>query len=124
MEIGKAIDELYALRAKRLEMAREVDLLKLAETLKKQEIMDHLKGIGLSRASGSVATAGRTSKIVPLVQDWDKLFDYIAANKAWDLVQKRIGALAWTARHEDGILVPGTEPSEVFDLSLTKASRS
>ena len=123
MDIGTEINQLYALRASRLGLQKEVDDIKLKETLKKEEIMAELKRMGLSKASGSLATASRTSKIVPIVNDWDKTFAYIGETKQFDLVQRRIAVLAWTARLEDGILVPGTEQSETFDLSLTKASR-
>lgn len=124
MDIGARIDTLYSLRAQRLALAKQVDDLKMKEELEKQAIMAHLQGIGLSRASGSLATAGRTMKIVPMPADWDKIFNYIAETKQFDLIQKRLGVLAWAARYDDGILVPGTEPAEVWDLSLTKASRS
>ena len=123
MPIGDKIDKLYELRAIRLDLSREVDEMKAKEVAMKQDIMDELDAVGLAKATGQKATAGRTCKIQPTVLDWDQVFDYIKNNDAFDLVQRRISNLAWKERLDSGILIPGTESIDVWDLSLTKSTR-
>jgi hypothetical protein len=71
-----------------------------------------------------VATAGIKVSNVPLVEDWDKLHEYIKTTGEFDLMQKRISVTAWRARYDEGIEVPGVSKVEDVDISLTKASRS
>lgn len=123
MSIGEKIDRLYELRAIRLDFSRQVDEMKEKETAMKQEIMDELDAVGLAKATGTKATAGRTCKVQPVVTDWDKVWPYIVAENAYDLVQRRIANLAWKERLDSGVLVPGTEQIDVWDLSLTKSTR-
>lgn len=123
MDIGMRIDALYNLRAQRLALAKQVDELEMKEKLEKEAILKTLWEMGLAKASGSLATVGRVEKVIPIVTDWDKVFEYMSETKQWDLVQRRIGVLAWKARDEDGILVPGTERGVDISISLTKSSR-
>lgn len=123
MDIGMRIDELYRLRAQRLELAKQVDELKMKETIEKEAIRNQLDSVGLAKATGSLATAGVTCKRMPVVEDWDQVFAYMVKEQAFDIVERRLARLAWSARLDDGILIPGTQSTEVFDLSLTKSTR-
>jgi hypothetical protein len=122
-ELGLLIDAVYNLRAERLELARKVDALKNEEVQQKTRIMEILQSYGLAKASGQVATAGQVHKIEPTVVDWEALHGYIRENNRFDLLQKRISSPAWRELQDEGTLVPGTEPTEVWDLSLTKSTR-
>lgn len=123
MELGDMIDGLYALRQKRLEVQKTVDDLKSQEMIMRQQIMARLEEVGLQKASGSVATAGIKSSIEPQVVDWEAVHAWVRENDRFDLLQKRMNNLAWRGMYAEGIILPGTEPVQVFDLSLTKASR-
>jgi len=123
LTLGQRIDKLYELRAQRLAGQKKVDELKVQEDIEKVKISDLLKANGMARSSGMVATASRTSKLVPVPTDWDSIFNWMSQTQSYDIVQRRLSTTAWLARHEDGILVPGTESNEVWDLSLTRASR-
>jgi hypothetical protein len=123
-DLGPAIDALYALREARLDLERKAKDMKSQELEMRGAILECLDESGLSKASGLMATAGKKITIVPLVTDWDQVFGYIKQNDRFDLVQKRISVLAWRATLDEGGLIPGTEPVEEQDISLTKASRS
>ena len=121
MSIGNMIDELYELRAQRLVFEKEVDELKARETATKEEILALLKASGLEGAKGAIATASIQYKIKPNITDWDAVYTYIRENDMFALLQKRLTVTLWSALQEDGILVPGTEPMALTDLSLTKS---
>ena len=124
MTLGEAIDTLYQARAARLAMAKEVKELQVKESAAKAEVLKLLGESGLAKASGKLATAGITSEDVPYIKDWDEVYSYIKSNDRFDLLQRRIGVIAWRELYKDGVLVPGTEASIDTDLSLTKSTRS
>jgi hypothetical protein len=117
------IDSLYNLRAQRLAIEKQVEELKARETATKEEILFLLKESGLEGAKGEVATASIQYKIKANVTDWDAVYAYIRDNDMFALLQKRLTTTLWAALQEDGILVPGTEPMALTDLSLTKSKR-
>jgi hypothetical protein len=123
MSIGTMIDSLYDLRAQRLAIEKQVEELKARETATKEEILFILKESGLEGAKGEVATASIQYKIKANVTDWDAVYSYIRDNDMFALLQKRLTTTLWAALQEDGILVPGTEPMALTDLSLTKSKR-
>ena len=123
MAIGELIDKLYELRETRLALDRTVAGLKAQETAMRLEIKEELENVGLAKASGKRATCGITSKIEPIIEDWDKVHDWIRAENRFDLLQKRLSAPAWRELKENNILVPGTESVVVYDVSLTKSTR-
>ena len=124
MTLGQAIDNLYEARAARLAKDAEVKILKAAEVVAKAEVLKLLNETGLAKASGMTATASVTTDDVPFVKNWDEIHEYIKQHDRFDLLQKRIGVVAWRDLYKDGILVPGTEAAVDTDISLTKSKRS
>lgn len=124
MTLGEAIDSLYQARAARLVKAKEVKDLQVIEAQAKIEVLKLLEASGLQKASGKLATAGITTDDVPYIKDWDKVYAYIKATDRFDLIQKRIGVVAWRDLFNDGVLVPGTEAAIDTDISLTKSTRT
>lgn len=124
LTLGQAIDSLYEARAERLAKAKEVKDLQTKEATAKAQVLVLLRESGLEKASGKLATAGITTEDIPHVKDWDAIFEYIKDNDRFDLVQRRIGVVAWRDLWRDGVLVPGTEAAVDVDISLTKSKRS
>ena len=120
MDIGTKIDTLYNLRKQRLEIEKQVNALKAREAETKQDIIEQLQSLSLEGAKGTAATAAITYKVKPNVTDWDAVYKYIHDNNMFELLHKAITASLWTALKDDGIIVPGTEPMPLVDLSLTK----
>jgi len=123
MSIGNMIDSLYDLRAQRLAIEKQVAALKERETATKEEILFLLQEQGLNGAKGLAATAAVTHKTVPHITDWDAIYRFIRDQDMFALLQKRLTTTLWAALAEDGVIVPGTEPQVVTDLSLTKSTR-
>jgi hypothetical protein len=122
--LGEAIDTLYEARAARLVKAKEVKDLQAIEAAAKIEVLKLLEASGLKKASGNFATAGITTDDVPYIKDWELVYAYIKENDRFDLIQKRIGVVAWRDLYNDGVLVPGTEAGVDTDISLTKSTRT
>lgn len=122
--LGEKIDQLYEMRAKRLEAARQVEEMKRLEKLHQFGIMEELKALKLQGSKGNVATATITTDTTARVVDWKKFHKYLLKTGELDLMQQRISVTAWKERVADGKQVPGVEGVDVEDLSLTKATRS
>jgi hypothetical protein len=122
--IGKLVDHLYEMRAKRIEAARLVDEMKRQEKLVITEVMERMGKLAATKTSGANATASIVKKTEPVVENWTKLFDHIQKTGEFDLLHQRIATRAWGDRHAEGIKVPGVSSIEVTELSLTKATRS
>jgi hypothetical protein len=120
MSLGEKIDALYELRARRLAFERDIKVLKEQEAVLTDEIQTLLSEANIDGAKGKIATAARTMSIVPNVIDWDPIYEFVYAEKMASIFQKRLTTSLWTALHEDGILVPGTQPFNRVALSLTK----
>ena len=123
MNIGTFIDNLYEARAKRLALDKEVTAAKIVENEAKEALIAQLNEMGLTKASGTFATVGIKTTAVPHITDWDAVHKFIRENDRFDLIQKRIGVVAWRDMYEAKVLVPGTECAFEVDLSLTKAKR-
>jgi hypothetical protein len=123
-ELGAGIDALYSLREARLDLERKIKEMKSEEYALRNDILLTLGECGLAKASGGLATASVRTSLVPVVEDWNLVYSYIAENDRFDLMQKRISTVAWRDLKESGELVPGTVAVEDCDISLTKSSRS
>ena len=123
LSLGDLIDVMYNRRAMRLQAQATVDKAKALEDVAKLALIDKLKSINLSKASGGVATASIKTIKVPRVADWDLFYAYIRESGRFDLLHKRVSELAWRDTLEAGQLIAGTESVDDIKLSLTKASR-
>lgn len=121
--LGQMIDKLYQTRAERLEVTKRVDAMKEQERQMRAKIIELLDSVGLAKASGQLATCGITVILEPVVNDWDKVHEFIRENDRFDLLQKRLSVTAWREMYLENNLVPGTESMEVTDISLTKSTR-
>ena len=119
--LGACIDDLYLRRAKRLELERSVDALKAEEKLYKEHIIGLLTKQKLEGGKGDVATAAIMWKRTLVVSDWKKFWEWARKDKLGVYVQKRVAVEATKEWMDDAQKsVPGVDPLDVCDLSLTK----
>jgi len=121
--LGACIDDLYLRRAKRLALDRSVDALKAEEKLYKEHIIGLLTKQKLEGGKGDVATAAIMWNRTLVVSDWKKFWTWARNDKLGVYVQKRV-AIEATKEWMDEMQkpVPGVDPLDVQDLSLTKVS--
>lgn len=123
-DLGAMIDALYAAREERLNLDRKIKEMKSNEEDLRMAILEMLDTAGLAKASGHAATASIRSSLVPHVEDWDSVYDYVTDTGRFDLLQKRLSVVAWRDLNESGELVPGTVAITDTDISLTKSARN
>lgn len=121
--MGACADLLFDTRQKRLAADKAAAELKAQEELIKTHIIDNLSKGTDTGAAGKhhrvQVIRKRKYRVDPL--KWDKFFGWVAKNKRFDLLQKRIADTAVKETVEDHRKkIPGVEPFDYVDVSLTK----
>ena len=114
------VDELFALRQKRLEAQKEVDAMHDEENRITDWIIDAMNAEGMSTLGGVTVTATLKHGRKPVVEDWSQLQRHIRETGDIDLLQMRLKESAVTERWQTGDDVPGVTAREVDTLSLSK----
>jgi uncharacterized protein YdcH (DUF465 family) len=125
--IGACVDLAYTIRGKRIDLQKtydaEISEMKDEEAQLEDYIINTFKKAEIDGAKGSVASASISTAIYPKVNDWTAVWEYIVETKSYDLMERRMGKLAFRARFEEGVAIPGTEAFTKMELSLTKVSK-
>jgi hypothetical protein len=111
IELMKEHDELRALEAQVAAKKSHVEQLKIA-------FMRAMDDVGTSTYNADLGVVSVVEREVPNVVDWQKLYDTIIKDRAFDLLQRRVSSTAWRARLEAGDTVPGVETAVVRSLSV------
>lgn len=123
-KLGACIDLAYSLRAERLafqkQMEDRLEEMKAEEKAINDHIINSFTKSDINGAKGSICTASLIPFTVPHVKDWPAVWAWIAKNKAWDLMEKRMAKVAYRERLEAGQAIPGVERFDGVNLSLTK----
>lgn len=110
MAVGATIDHLWACREEKRKL--EAQTKEVEEKIKEIEesLMERLGKEGLEKATGTKASVSITSTVTADVQDWDAFYPYIAKNKFWHLLQRRVSDPSYRELLEQGKKVPGVVP--------------
>ena len=128
LKLSTKIDNLYKQQQKIDEVTKEINKLedkksKLKGKYKEMEtalLADMNKNEGLTAAAGKLAKVSITRQIVPKVDDWNKFYNYIARNRAFDLLQRRVSITAFKERLEANKKVAGVSAEKIRKVNLTK----
>lgn len=118
--LGATIDLLWSLREERKSAEVIVNEIKEKEAAVEAHLMNNFDKSGLDGAKGKYGLATLKRSTVADVTDWPAFYAYIQKNKAWELLQKRPAITAIRERWDANKVIPGLEPKEVVQLSLTK----
>lgn len=119
--VGQCIDSMYAMREQRLNLQKQVELMKKEEAAIEAHILNQFSKAEIRGAKGTTATGSVTAKTVYSIADWPTFIGWVAKHKAWDILYKQAGQTALRERFDNGQEVPGIEAFEKIGLSLTKA---
>jgi hypothetical protein len=119
-KLGGVVDALYTTRQKRLVDQTVIKDMSTYETRLKDHLIAELPKSDASGVSGKLARATVTTKPVPTVKDWDKLYAYVKEHDAWELLQRRLNDTAVVERWERGEEIPGIDSFNVVNVSITK----
>jgi len=119
--LGGCADKLYQLNEKKREASKKVTAIEEEIKALKEHVIESLPKSKLTGASGKLANVRVVTKAVPQVKDYDKFYNYVKENEAFDLLQRRLSEAAIKARFEEGEKIPGIDFFNVVSVSITKA---
>lgn len=118
--VGAIIDQMWAAREEKRRLEEQVKEVEVKIKQIEGDLTERMKAEGLEKATGSKATASFGKPTVcGNVTDWDTLWPYIAKNKYFHMVQRRINDAAYRELLEMGKKVPGVEAFTKQRLNLT-----
>jgi hypothetical protein len=118
--IGRCADLLHEVKQLRLDMDKEVDVVRQREREIEQHIIDNLEAGEDTGAAGLQYRVQVRKKTKPKPSDWAALHDYIREHGRFDLLQKRLADKAVMDMLAEGEEVPGVERIHIPQISLTK----
>ena len=116
------IDEMVRIRDQK--RVREEQIKELNKTLTdlQQRFIQSAKAAGTEYARGALGSATIVETVVPQIDDWDLVADWIKENDALYLLHRRISSVAWKELRDMGEDIPGVEPYTKVSVSLRKAN--
>lgn len=119
--IGRCADLYHETRELRLAMDKEVASVKARENEIREHIINSLSKSNDTGASGLKYRAQIVQKRTFRVLDWGVLHSWVRKNDRFDVLQKRLNETAAKDFEEaEKRTLPGTEPVNVIDVSVTK----
>jgi hypothetical protein len=119
-ELGTLIDIAKLREATRLAADKHAAACKADEQLVKLAVMAALNEQEVRGAAGREFSATIKTDEVPTVKDWTLFYEYIRANDAFDMLERRPSKAAVKARWDDGKSVPGVDKFPVDKLLFSK----
>lgn len=118
--LGGCADKLMRLRDERQELTKKIDAIKAHENAIKEKLIEELPKDDAQGVTGKLARVTIKTKKVGTVKDWSALYEYIRKKKDFSLLQRRLSDAAVKEQWEAGKKIPGVEPFNVIQVSLTK----
>ena len=81
-------------------------------------IILNLENQGVDRIGNDVCTVSIKKEIVPTVEDWDSVHQYIIDTNQFELLQKRMSATAYRELQQMGQEVPGVVATELTRINF------
>jgi hypothetical protein len=116
--LGAVIDQLWAAREEKRKLEVQVKEIEHRISEIETQLMERMGAEGMDKATGKKASISITSSTVADVKDWDLLWPFIAKNKYWHLIQKRVSDPGIRELWESGKKVPGVLPFTKKRLNL------
>lgn len=119
--LGDKINELYDLRERKRELNAELKEINEESAALEASILAELDAQGTRLSASSRARVSISETTVAQVEDWEAFHDYVRANDAFYLFERRVANAPWRELHQAGETVPGTQPFVRRSLNLRKA---
>lgn len=119
---GTTVDKLVGLRNKKRDLEASVKSLEGQIEELQSQLLEEMEAAGVDKFSGKLGTVSISTNVVANVEDWDALYPYIAKNKLWHLLQRRVSDPAYRELLDAGKKVPGVQPFSKKRLNLRAAT--
>jgi len=120
MKLNETIDEMFMLRERIRGLERQKKETEAQLEALSTQLMSRLNEVGTMYARGTLASATITEQVVPTIDDWGKVSEWVMENDAIYLLHRRISSGAWNELRDAGTDVPGIEPFTKRAVSLKK----
>lgn len=121
LTLAATADRYFEMREKRLAMQKEVDKVEAEEKALRDYLITNIPAAGASGISGKLVQVEVVEKEVPAAESpesWPDIIAWIARNKAWDMLQKKLNTKATRDRIDAGKRIPGVILQGVRELSI------
>lgn len=119
---GTTVDKLVGLRNKKRDLEASVKSLEGQIEELQSQLLEEMESAGVDKFSGKLGTVSISTNVVANVEDWDALYPYIAKNKLWQLLQRRVSDPAYRELLDAGKKIPGVQPFSKKRLNLRAAT--
>lgn len=119
LTLGAAADKIWTLREEKRALDKQVNVLKADLEELETTIFGLLDAQDSRKAEGKKASISINESVVGNVEDWASFWPYIAKNKFWHLVQKRVSDPGLRELWALGKKTPGAVPFTKRTLSIT-----
>lgn len=116
--MGSTIDSLWAKREEKRKTEAKVKVIEAEIAAIEEVLMDRMDKEETSKSQGTKASVSITSAVVANVEDWEAFWPYVAKNKFFHLVQKRVSDPAVRELWDSGKKVPGVQPFTKRKLNI------
>jgi len=120
MKLNEEIDRMFMLRERKKGQEAEVKETAAEIALCEQNLLARLDEVGTTSARGTLASVVKTESLVPRIEDWGEVSEWIMANDAIYLCHRRISSGPWKELRDAGTNIPGITPFTKTAISLTK----
>lgn len=122
MKLSDKIDEMFMLRERKRGLEKEVKTVNAEIAACNDWLLERLDEVGTASARGALASVVVTESLVPRIEDWGEVSEWIMENDAIYLCHRRISSGPWKELRDSGQNVPGITPYTKRAISLTKRS--
>ena len=116
------IDEMVRIRDAKRDREEEIKVLNKQLTHLQSRFIQSAREAGTEYARGTLGSATIVETVVPQIDDWDLVSEWIKKNDALYLLHRRISSVAWKELRDMGETIPGVEPFTKISVSLRKAN--
>jgi len=120
MEIPELTENLKLLRVQITELNSQSKSLTKEKEEIEQLLVAEMDKVNTDTISNEFGTFKRTETIMPQVEDWEKVYDYIRENDAFYLTYKRLGQKAYQELLNAGETVPGVNTYTKLGVTVYK----
>ena len=120
MNIKELIDDYVATKNAREELSTTIKDMTSKLGRLEGDIMALMSDAGISQAASDKASCSMKMTKHPAIKDWQAFYGYVASTGQFELLHKRLSSTAFRERWEAGEAIPGTEASEVWELTVRR----
>ena len=117
-QLNELLNKSADLRSKIRELGEQTKVFNIDLNICQAAIIKELEEQGVDRVGNDVCTISIRKEIVPKVEDWDQVYDYLLRTKQFELLHRKMTATAYRELQTSGIEVPGVKPMELTRINF------